>query len=411
MVLPVRGRRALRALQDPRSGVILSGIALIVVWLVATRHGPFSGDKVNDLYLYGQYHGLLRDGLVPFRDFDFEYPPGALIPLWLVGDDKTGWSLLMLACALVTQGAAWAIGGARAGWAMVLLAPVAGALVRTHFDLFPTALTLVGLALVVTRKPTKGATEAGLVLLALATMTKLWPAAVAAVAVVWLVGRGETRVAVRATVAFAVVVLATGIPFAALGGFPDTMVRFHLDRPVQIESTAATALEVVGGSSVTGDPIRHDAFKSNGLDGGAADAVQLLSTLALLAASLAILALVYRRPTTDALVLASLAITLAFVAFSKVLSPQYVIWLLPLAAVAYGRGARLGPALTAAASLVTQLWFPGRYFDVVYQHAWAVTAVGVRNALLLSALTATARALARSPRRAEASPRTGRPPR
>lgn len=375
--------------------------------MVCTNLGPFSGDEVNDLYLYGQYHGLLHDGLIPFRDFDFEYPPGALIPLWLVGDDETGWSLLMLGCALVAQGAAWAIGGARAGWAMVLIAPVAGALVRTHFDLFPTALTLVGLALVVTRRPRRGAVEAGLVLLALATMTKLWPAAIAATAIAWLVGRGETRLALRATVAFAVVVLATGIPFAALGGFPDTMVRFHVDRPVQIESTAATVLEVVGGAAVTGDPIRHDAFKSNGLDGGAADVVQALSTLALIAASLAILWLAYRRPTSDALVLASLAITLAFVAFSKVLSPQYVIWLLPLAAVAYGRGAKLGPALVAAASLVTQLWFPGRYFDVVYQHAWAVTAVGVRNALLLAALAATARALARSPRPGAGSPRTG----
>lgn len=317
---------------------------------------------------------------------------------------------MMLACALVAQGAAWAIGGARAGWAMVLLPPVAGALVRTHFDLFPVALTMAGLALVVAR-PRRGAVEAGLVLLALGTMTKLWPAAPAAVAVVWLAGRGETRLALRSAIAFAVVVLAVGVPFAALGDFPGSMVRFHLDRPVQIESTAATVLEVVGGSSVTGDPIRHDAFKSNGLDGGAADAVQALSTLALVAASLAVLWLAWRRPSTDALVLAALAVTLAFVTFSKVLSPQYVTWLLPLAAVAYGRGARLGPALVALASLATQLWFPGRYFDVVDQHAWAVVAVGVRNALLLAALAATARALARSPRRVAASPSTGSPPR
>lgn len=373
---------------------------------MSTRLGPFSGDRVSDLFLYGQYHDLMHEGLVPFRDFDFEYPPGALVPLWLAGEDDVKMSLLMLFFALITQGAAWAIGGARAGWALVLLPPVAGALVRTHFDVFPTALALAGLALVVAR-PRRGAVEAGLVLLALGTMTKLWPAALAAVAVVWLAGRGETRLALRSAVAFAVVVLAVGVPFAALGGFPGTMVRFHVDRPVQIESTAATVLEVVGGSSVTGDPIRHDRFKSNGLDGGAADVVQALSSLALLAASLAVLWLVWRRPEVDALVLASLAITLAFVAFSKVLSPQYVVWLLPLAAVAYGRGARLGPALVVAASLVTQLWFPDHYFDVVNQHAWAVVAVGVRNALLLMALAATARALARSPRRAAASPRTG----
>lgn len=368
--------------------------------------GPFSGDQVSDLFLYGQYHDLLHEGLVPFRDFDFEYPPGALVPLWIAGEDDVKMSLLMLVCTLVAQGAAWAIGGARAGWSMVLLAPLAGALVRTHLDLFPVALTMAGLALVVAR-PRRGAVEAGLVLLALGTMTKLWPAAPAAVAVVWLAGRGEARLALRGAVAFAVVVLAVGVPFAALGGFPGTMVRFHVDRPVQIESTAATVLEVVGGSRVTGDPIRHDRFKSNGLDGGAADVVQALSTLALLAASLAILYLAYRRPETDALVLAALAVTLAFVAFSKVLSPQYMTWLLPLAAVAYGRGAKLAPALVALASLTTQLWFPGRYFDVVHQHAWAVVAVGVRNALLLAALVATARALARSPRRASASSSPG----
>jgi hypothetical protein len=238
-------------------------------------------------------------------------------------------------------------------------------------------------------------------------MVKLWPAVVAAVAFCWLLGRGERARALRCGAVFVVVVLAIGIPFATLGGFPSKMVDFHLHRPVQIESTAATVLEITGGSHVTGDPIRHDAFKSNGLDGGAADLVAALSTIALVVSGLLILRLVARRPSRDALVLAALAITLAFVAFSKVLSPQYVCWLLPLAAIAAGRGYRLAPALVALAALTTQLWFPTRYFDVVYQHAWAVVAVGVRNALLLAALVATARALARSPRPAAAAPRTG----
>jgi hypothetical protein len=185
------------------------------------------------------------------------------------------------------------------------------------------------------------------------------------------------------------------------------MVRFHLHRPVQIESTAATIIEVVGGSYVTGDPIRHDDFKSNGLDGGAADAIGLACTLLMLASAAGIAVLVARRPSRDALVIASLAIVCAFVAFGKVLSPQYVCWLLPLAAIAAARGAPLGAALTALAALATQLWFPDHYFDVVTQHAWAVVAVGVRNVILLLALAATARALARSPSRAAAAPRSG----
>jgi hypothetical protein len=373
---------------------------------VATRHGPFSDASVGDMYVYGTYKDLMVHGLVPYRDFGFEYPPGALIPIRLAGEDIDYLSLLMLGCAVVIQLAAWTAGGPVAGWCIAALPVLAGALVRTHFDLFPTALALVGLALILAR-PRRGAVELGFVVLALGTMTKLWPAALAAVAFCWLLGRGERRLALRSGAIFVLIVLATGIPFAALGGFPSTMVRFHLDRPVQIESSAASVLELIGGSHVTGDPVLHDDFKSNGLDGGAADVVAALSTLALLISAALILRLAARRPTRDGLALAALAITLAFVVFSKVLSPQYVVWLLPLAAVAAGHGYRLAPALVAVASLTTQLWFPANYFDVVYQHAWAVVTVGVRNALLLAALVATARALARSPLPAAAAPHTG----
>jgi uncharacterized membrane protein len=383
-------------------GPLASAVALIVVWLVSTNHGPFSGDVVNDLYVYSVDHRLLADGQVPFRDFDFEYPPLALLPIGLIGGSAVGMSLAMLGCALVAQLAAWSLGGARAGWALVLLPVLAGALVRTHIDLLPAALTLVGLALVVRDRPAWG-----LAMLGLGTMAKLYPAAVAIVAVAWLLGRGDRRAARRGAVAFAAVILALGVPFAVLGGFPATMVRFHAERPVQIESSAASVLEVLGGSYVTGHPIRPDRFKSNGLDGGAAGVVLALTTLASLAVLAALTLLAARRPRTDALILAAFGVVLALVALSKVLSPQYLCWLLPLAAVAWARGAHVPAVLTAAAALVTQLWFPSHYFDVVDQEAWAVTAVAVRNALLLLALAATARALARSPGPGAGAPRPG----
>jgi hypothetical protein len=381
---------------------VASALALAAVWLLSTTRGPFSGDVVNDLYVYSVTHDLLAGGHVPFRDFTFEYPPVALAPIAIAGGSKLGMSLLMLGCALVAQAACWTLGGATAGWLMVALPPVAGALVRTHYDLLPTALALVGLALVVRGRPSWG-----LAALAVGTMAKLWPAAIAVVAVAWLLGRGERRAARRATVVFAAVVLAIGVPFAVLGGFPGTMVRFHLERPVQIESTVASMLELLGGSRVTGLPVRLDRFKSNGLDGGAAGIVLALSTVALLACAAGFTVLAARRRTPAGLVFAALGITLAFVALGKVLSPQYLCWLLPLAAVAAAYGARLAAELTALAALVTQLWFPARYLEVVYQHGWAVTAVVVRNALLLAALAATVRALARSPRRAAAGPRPG----
>ena len=157
---------------------------------------------------------------------------------------------------------------------------------------------------------------------------------------------------------------------------------------------------------MTGAPVLPDPYKSNGLDGGAADAVQLLFALALAAALVASVVLARRD-----LLRASFAATLVFVALGKVLSPQYLCWLLPFAAVLLARGDRLAPALVAAAALLTQVWFPRRYFDVVDRDAWAVAAVAVRDLLLLAALASTARAAARSPWPAAARPRPSPAPR
>jgi hypothetical protein len=170
---------------------------------------------------------------------------------------------------------------------------------------------------------------------------------------------------------------------------------------VQIESLPATALFALGGSSVTGDPVRPDRFKSNGLDGGPADLVARLAAVGQLTLLGLVLGLVHRRRgDPDALLLGALAATLAFVALGKVLSPQYLVWLLGVAALVRGTPA----ALVAAAALATLAYFPDRYFDLVAEDGTAVALVAARNLILLLALAATARALARSrPRAAAAS--------
>ncbi|MDP9384519.1 MAG: hypothetical protein M3P50_04690, partial [Actinomycetota bacterium] len=110
------------------------------------------------------------------------------------------------------------------------------------------------------------------------------------------------------------------------------------------------------------------------------------------------------------LLLACLAGVLAFVAVGKVLSPQFLIWVAPFAVVS---GTRLPAALAVAAIPLTQLEFPVRYFDLVGGDPAVVALVGVRNGLLLAALSlALARlaAPARSRPRAVAVPRSGSAP-
>jgi uncharacterized membrane protein len=375
-------------------------LALALVYAVATTVGPFSDMTVNDLFVYRTDADLLAAGRLPYLDFGFEYPPLAALALWLAGlpgrDEATyavSFALLVAPFVLATQWlAAQLAGGARAGaavaWLLVLTPLLIGASLRTHFDAIPIALSLGGLLALARERALLG-----FALLGLGTMTKLFPGLLAVVAVVWLAGRGEWRVALRGAAIFAAVGVAISLPFAGKG-YVDSY-RFHLQRPVQIESTPATVLFALGGSRVTGTNLRPDRFKSNGLDGGAAEPVAALFAVALVLALAAIVVLAGRQPDARQLVLCAFAALLAFVCLGKVLSPQYMIWLAPFAALAWVWRERAVALLTVCAIVLTQVEFPTRYFDLINERSDAIAIVAARNALLLAALVVLTAALAR----------------
>jgi hypothetical protein len=369
----------------------LPAIALAVLWGVATTIGPFSDTTVNDLFVYRSYADLLAGGALPYRDFAFEYPPLAALPLWLAGlpgrDPATyeaTFAVLMGVWALVGQQLAARLAGERragltVAWLLAAAPVVIGASVRTHFDALPIAIALGGLLAFARERP-----ELGFLLLGAGTMTKLFPGLLAVVAVVWLVARGERRAALRGAAIFAAVVVLVSLPLAG-AGYVDSF-AFHLDRPVQIESTPATVLFALGGSQVTGTNLRPDRFKSNGLDGGHADLVAALFSVALVLALAGVLALARRGRDVRHLVLTGFAALLAFVTLGKVFSPQYVIWLAPFGALAWVWGLRAVAALTAAAIVLTHVEFPSRYFDLINEKTDVVLVVAARNVLLLAAL-------------------------
>jgi uncharacterized membrane protein len=386
----------------PRAGVLVApAVALAALFAVATTVGPFSDTTVNDLFVYRSYAGLLAGGALPYRDFPFEYPPLAALPLGLGGvlgrDEATYafvFAVLMAVCALAGQQlAARLAGDQRAGltvaWLLALQPIVIGASLRTHFDLLPVAIVLAGLLALARER-----TDLGFALLGLGTMTKLFPGLLAAVAVVWLLARGERRAALRGAAVFAAVVVLVSLPFAG-GGYVDSF-RFHLERPVQIESTPASVLFALGGSQVTGTNLRPDRFKSNGLDGGHAELVATLFAVALVLALAGILALAARGRDVRHLVLSGFAALLAFVTLGKVFSPQYVIWLAPFAALAWAWGRRAVAGLTAAAIALTHVEFPSRYFDLINERTGVILVVAARNAVLLVALAVLVTWLARA---------------
>jgi hypothetical protein len=227
--------------------MILPALALVAIYALATTVGPTSDTSVNDLYVYSVYADLLRDGQLPFHDFAFEYPPLALLPIAL-GGDPWRLALAMLACLLVTQWCCWRLAGTTAAWIVALSPLLTGAMVRTHFDALPAALAAGALLAFARERP-----RLAFGLLGVGGMVKAWPLLLVPVAAVWLAAaRGQRReAAIGIAIAAAVCALVLA-PFAGQG-LVDA-VRFHADRPVQIESTPASVLFAVGGSVVTGDP-------------------------------------------------------------------------------------------------------------------------------------------------------------
>jgi len=108
---------------------------------------------------------------------------------------------------------------------------------------------------------------------------------------------------------------------------------------------------------------------------------------------IALLALLVRRRGAREMVLASLAAVTAFAALGKVLSPQFMIWIVPLGALAYAWRLHALAAAVALAAILTQIEFPVRYADLVAGEAFPAVVIAIRNVVLLAVVALALRAL------------------
>jgi hypothetical protein len=378
----------------------LAALGLLVAgWALTLWVAPWSDERVNDLFVYRSFAEPLLDGALPYRDFAFEYPPLAAPLIALPGLLGTGeesfrwafaiWTLVGAAAVVLLCGAlARATGGdARRAMLVAALMPfLCGAMVRTHFDVFPVAFLLGGLVLLIRERP-----RAGLALLGIGAVTKLFPLVAVPVAIAWLVGRGQRREALQGALACAAAIAVVSI--AAVAVSPDgavDAVRYHLDRPVQVESSPALVLLGLDAIGV-GDAQSVSSHRSDGLLHDATGPVSALF-VGVLVGLLALLAGRVGR-TPRELVLASLAGVIAFALLGKVLSPQFMIWALPLGALAFAWRSHALAAAIAIAAVLTLIEFPAHYFDVVAREPLALALVALRNAALLAAVVLAVREL------------------
>ncbi|MGF1473784.1 MAG: glycosyltransferase 87 family protein [Rubrobacteraceae bacterium] len=383
---------------------VLALLGAGIYWYLTNRlHRALSNLVLesNDVKLYRDTGEALLRGEVPYRDFFIEYPPGsipAFIPPALFSSDLRGFGLilgsemalvLIAALVLVALAArrlwgdtAWILPSLVFTGGVLLLQPVAVA----RFDpLVSFTLALAALC---------AALGGRYVILAYASLgfgaaAKLIPA-LAILPLVPLEDRGATfyswlRRTALGILAFSATLGAFFVPAYLLGGerFEESF-TYHADRGLQLESFASAIYMKLG--LVQDMAFRYGAWEIEG------PGVGLLSSLSLpiSAALLLITAFVmYRDWRLSRFVAAKFpryaaALILAFMIGSKVLSPQYMLWLLPLLPLAAGGLWGLGVAvLFLVACWTTTQIFPHHYGELMDLKPGAVNVLLLRNLLLV----------------------------
>jgi hypothetical protein len=371
-------------------------LVLVVSWSLL-HHGSLARGQIMDTPLYEEYGDKILDGAVPYRDFDLEYPPAALaamvLPAW--SDHYQRWfdrEMLLCACLLLA-GVALSLRALRApprrfapALALVALSPLLlGSVVLSRFDMWPAALVALALAALLWERLWLAAP-----LLGLAIGAKLWPVVLVPLAVLWLRGRRGAWFALGV----AAVVAAVFVPFAVVapGGVWHS-IDTQLTRPLQLESLGGAL--IVASHHLFGTGIEVVTQQSQNVTGTGARVLSIVLTVLTVAGVL----LVYRRfahgaRTAEELVTACAAAVAVVLAFAKVFSPQFMVWLLPVVPLVPSATAGL---LLAVTLLLTQSWFPRHYWDLAnHLRARESFELVLRDALVVALAYVTAASRSRT---------------
>jgi hypothetical protein len=353
--------------------------------------GLWNPNGKADTGLYSLYGGRIAHGHVPYRSgFSMEFPPGAIpalaVPALPRSHYVSWFKAFELLCAAAALGAvAYALAGtpARRRYGAVVVAGIApaalGPIVLNSFDLWPSALAAWAVALVVRGRP-----RWGLALLGAATAAKLYPVLLAPALLTYVArerGRVEAR---RALLVAAAVVFVVFAPFAAVapGGLRASLQQ-QATRGLQVESLGGSILGVAhrlgAGYRVV---VSHSPFSFDVAGRGAGVLATLLTVLVLVAAAAAWQLLRDGPVDRDRTLRAAAATAVGFVAFAKVLSPQYLLFLVPLVPLVDSIAAWAGLLLVLG---LTQVWarFPEPFLQITHLGAviWAALA---RNLVLVA---------------------------
>ena len=385
------------ALTSVRPKTLMSTVVTIVIGFVVVRTlllgfvtgvvpYPDGPSVINDVLLYSEWSQLLVTGRFPIGDDMWQYPPGAGVVFALaalIGANAVqGFFVLSLIADAAVLAALIVVSVRRSGtnpprlvaaWAWVVAPIIIGPVFIARFDVIPTAAAVAAL-LLLSRPVYSGA------MAAVGTLLKVWPG--------FMMLAIPRRSLICGSTGF--VVTAVGILMLvsvwAVGGI--AFIGEQQSRGLQVESVGAWPFMVAQG---LGAQIPLE-FRFGAMEIDLPITITIGSVITVigigLIALLGVARLLGSLERIDGVEIAMAALLISIVT-SRVLSPQYMVWVAGVAAVALiNPSTRLRPvvALLVVSTVAGQVIYPLGYGSLLNGDWWAV---GLQTLRVLSLVAAT----------------------
>ncbi len=350
-----------------------------------------------------EYYQTIPPDSVDYQTYAMEYPPFSLLFFILprLATSTYGvyiilWQLEVLLFDLAGLWILYSI-ARRLGhppWKMLTVYTIGllatGPIISQQYDIFPAIITLLAIY-----SFWLGKHKTSWALLALGTMTKLYPAVIAPVFLIYYLRNRQYRHIWSGIVTFAVTALVITLPFLiinsdSIGG----LITYHSQRGIQIESTYSTFLLAADKFGLATAVVGFN-FGSWNLFGNLPKAIAGLSPYLMVLCLLLAYRLIYSRTRAGPVEIAHLGtyslllVTITLIT-GKVLSPQYIVWLIPLMPLLFGRWRQVAWAVFVAIGVMTYYIFPIRYSGLLALKPVPVVVLLVRNLELVSLSTVLA---------------------
>jgi uncharacterized membrane protein len=370
---------------------VLAHLVIFVFIFHSIYKTPYSATGI-----YFDYASKVLNGALPYRDFSLEYPPFALVFFLLPRLFASTWArfsiyyqtevlIFDLIGLLIIYLIARRLG--KSSWKLMSVYTLAflaiGPIIGQQYDVFPAVLTLLSLYFF-----WRGKHKISWLLLALGTMTKFYPAVIAPVFVFYYLRNRQYRNLWSGVLIFALTCLIVLAPFFILS--PESirnLITYHSQRGLQLESTYSAFLLVADklGLTKVGTIFNYGSWN---LTGHLADLIAKASTYVLGLLLLAAYWFIYGqiRPGKSQFsrigTYSLLLVTITLVA-SKVFSPQYLIWLIPLVPLVFNRFRYLVLVVFVAIGAATFYIFPSNYLTLLNLDTRTVAILFLRDILLV----------------------------